>query len=221
VGSFPRQLALDLQNRLELSRAVETGTYVGDTARLLARMFDDVVTIERSEHYLRKARERLDGIANVELVHGHSGEALTAVAHDARATLYWLDAHWSGGDTAGSDDPVPLMAELDAIGAGHPKDCVLIDDAREFATQPDPRWPSLVEVLDKLRTHRPDDHVTVIHDLVIAVPQEAKDIVDGFGRAHLWTVMRAGERARGIRPPNRLTERLHPLRAWVGRKVGR
>jgi hypothetical protein len=221
VGSFPRQLALDLRDRLALLRVIETGTYVGDTARALAGMFEEVVTIERSDHYYNRARDRLEGLSNVTLIHGHSGEQLAAVAGDPGPTLYWLDAHWSGGDTAGSDDPVPLLHELDAIGGGDPRDCIVIDDAREFATSPDPRWPSLPDVLDKVRARRPDDHVTVIHDLIISVPQEAKDIVDEFGRAHIWTVWRAGERARGVRPPNRVTERLHPLRAWVGRKLGR
>ncbi|MDX6477007.1 MAG: hypothetical protein QOH95_2518, partial [Gaiellaceae bacterium] len=220
--SFPRQLAADLRDRLEIRRAVETGTYTGATARLLGGMFDSVVTIERSDDYFQRASAVLGAMPNVRQIHGHSGEALATVAPGADGpTLYWLDAHWSGGDTAGSDDPVPLMRELDAIGDGHPGDCILIDDARDFATSPDPRWPLLVEILDKVREQRPGDHVTVIHDLIISVPQGAKDIVDEFGRAHIWTVFEAGEKARGVRPPSKFAERIHPFRAWVGRKLGR
>jgi hypothetical protein len=221
VGSFPRQLAGDLRDRLNIRRVVETGTYTGGTARVLGGMFESVVTIERSDDYYERARQTLEGVTNVQQIHGHSGDKLVTVAEVDEPTLYWLDAHWSGGDTAGSDDPVPLMRELDAIGAGHPRDCILIDDARDFATSPDPRWPSLVEILDKVREHKPHDHVTVIHDLIIAAPQEAKDIVDEFGRAHIWTVFEAGEKARGVKPPSKFAERIHPFRAWVGRKLGR
>jgi hypothetical protein len=222
MGSFPRQLAADLRDRLEIRRVVETGTYTGATARVLGGMFDSVITIERSDDYYERARANLSRMPNVRQIHGHSGEKLATVAADAAGpTLYWLDAHWSGGDTAGSDDPVPLMRELDAIGAGDPRDCILIDDARDFATSPDARWPSLVEILDKVRVHRPGNHVTVIHDLIMSVPQEAKDIVDEFGRAHMQTVFQAGEKARGVRPPSRFAEWIHPFRAWVGRKLGR
>jgi hypothetical protein len=221
MGSFPKQLAADLRDRLGIRRVVETGTYTGATTRALGGMFESVITIERSDEYYERARQVLGSLANVQQVHGHSGEELAAIAPANTPTLYWLDAHWSGGDTAGSDDPVPLMRELDAIGAGDPRDCILIDDARDFATSPDPRWPSLVAILDKVREHKPEDHVTVIHDLIIAVPHEAKDIVDEFGRAHIWTVFEAGEKARGVKPPSKFAERIHPLRAWVGRKLGR
>lgn len=221
MGSFPKQLAADLRDRLGLTRAVETGTYTGGTAKMLAGMFKDVITIERSDEYYNRAREVLEKEPNVRQIHGHSGEQLAAAAPGGGPTLYWLDAHWSGGDTAGSDDPVPLMRELAAIGAGDPRDCILIDDARDFASSPDPRWPSLVEIIDELRRHRGRDHVTVIHDLIICVPQEAKDVVDEFGRAHAWTVYEAGEKARGAKRPGRLTVAIHPLRAWVGRKLGR
>jgi hypothetical protein len=228
MGSLPTQLAADLRDRLALKRAIETGTYTGGTSQLLSGMFDQVITIERSDEYYNNARERLSQFSNVQQILGHSGEKLATVAPDPGPTLYWLDAHWSGGTTAGSDDPVPLMRELEAIGAGDPRDCILIDDARDFATSPDPRWPSLVEILDKIREYRPQDHVTVIHDLIISVPKEAKDVVDEFGREHAWTVYEAGEVARGNKKPsrvgqlkNRFDAFIHPLRAWVGSKLGR
>jgi hypothetical protein len=83
-------------------------------------------------------------------------------------------------------------------------------------------------VVDALRRDRPGHYVTVVHDLVIAVPQNARDIVDAFGRAHVWSVWEAGERARGVKPPGRLKQRLEPvlkpmrrLRVFVGRLLGR
>lgn len=223
MGSFPKQLAVDLRDRLGLVRAVETGTFTGATARVLSDLFDQTVTIERSDEYYERARAVLAELPNVKQVHGHSAEELGPVAREGGPTLYWLDAHWSGMDTAGSDDPAPLLRELDAVASGDPRDCIIIDDAREFAATPDEGWPGLVEVLDAIRKHRPAAHVTVVHDLIVAVPGDAKDIVDEFGRAHTWTVWEAGEKARGVdlSSGRRLRDRIHPLRAWVGRKLGR
>jgi len=228
VGSLPTQLSADLRDRLELRRAIETGTYYGHTAAVLARMFDEVVTVERSDQFYERASAVLWPLPNVEQVKGHSAQALTTIDARPGGTLYWLDAHSSGGETAGGDDPCPLLAELDAIGAGDPRDCLLIDDAREFAAPPDDRWPTLVQVLDELRRMRPEHHVTVVHDLIIAVPQAARDIVDAFGRAYVWTAWEAGEKARGVKVPGPLAQRLQPvlrrlfpLRRWAGRVAGR
>ena len=228
MGSLPKQLSLDLRDRLGLRRAVETGTYYGHTTAVLAGMFDEVVTVERADEFYERARQLLEPLSNVRQVKGHSGDALRSLDTPAGGTLYWLDAHWSGGETAGSDDPCPLIAELDAIGAGDPNDCLLIDDAREFAAPPDDRWPTLVEVFDAVRHDRSDHYVTVVHDLVLAVPESARDIVDAFGREHVWTVWEAGEKARGVKVPGPLTQRLQPvlrrlvpLRARLGRLLGR
>jgi hypothetical protein len=228
LGSLPNQLSIDLRDRLGLRRAVETGTYYGHTTAVLARMFADVVTVERSDAFYERARAILEPLGNVRQVKGHSGDALRSLDSAPGGTLYWLDAHWSGGDTAGSDDPCPLIGELDAIGAGDPNDVLLIDDAREFSAPPDHRWPTLVEVVDAVRRNRPSHYVTVVHDMVIAVPETARDIVDAFGREHVWTVWEAGEKARGVKIPGKLMQRLAPLlrllvplRRRLGRMLGR
>jgi hypothetical protein len=220
MGSFPKQFAVSLRDRLGLVRAIETGTFNGATARMLSGMFQETVTIERSADYHQRAAGVLADIPNVRQIHGHSADELGPVAREGGPTLYWLDAHWSGMDTAGSDDPAPVVREIDAIGAGDPRDCIIIDDARDFAANADERWPALLEIADALRRHRPDAHVTVVHDLIVSVPAEAKDVVDEFGRAHAWTVWEAGERARGVRFA-RFNAKIHPMRAWVGRKLGR
>jgi hypothetical protein len=157
-------------------------------------MFPSVVTVELSDHYFEKARESLADLPNVIVEHGASPALLRTLK--PAPTLYWLDAHWSGLDTAGVENPCPVLDEITAIPAD-PVDCVLIDDARLFATTSEPeRWPTLVAVIDALRATRPGAHVTVIHDLILCVPTTAKDLVDEFGTAHLETVWAAGEEAR-------------------------
>jgi hypothetical protein len=105
-------------------------------------------------------------------------------------SLYFLDGHWSGGSTEGVGDECPVLGELQAIGAGHPDDCFVVDDARLFTSAPPPphdpaQWPTVAELFDALRVLRPQHVVTVLDDQVIAVPPRAKPALDAHGlRVH-------------------------------------
>lgn len=187
MGSLPPDLAAELRDRLGLTRAIETGTFLGGGTRLLAGLFPTVVTIELAEPLAARARSELADLPGVTVRQGNSRTILPGLVDPAQPTLYWLDGHWSGGETAGSDDECPVMDEVAAVAAGNGADCILIDDARLFAASPPPphdpaAWPTLFELFDALRQARPGHHVTVLRDLVIAVPAEARDLVDRFGR---------------------------------------
>ena len=186
MGTIDLQLATDLRDELGLRRAVETGTFRGDTARALAGLFDGVVTIELSKSLHKRAASALADLPNVEAIQGHSAEVLGKAVGLDTPTLYFLDGHWSGGKTEGSSDECPVLSELTAIGSGTQDDCVIIDDARLFTSAPpwpfDPaKWPSIVEVFDAIRSRRPDHLVTLLFDQVIAVPQRAKPVIDAYG----------------------------------------
>jgi hypothetical protein len=190
VGSVPPELAAALRDRLGLRRAVETGTYLGGSARLLASLFDSVVTIELSESLATRAARELADYPNVTVRQGDSRQILPELAAADVPTLYWRDGHWSGGETAGVDHECPLLEEVAAIGADTAEIALLIDDARLFTASPPPphdpaAWPTIVEVFDGLRSARRGHHVTVLRDLVIAVPEGARDLADRFGRGEL------------------------------------
>lgn len=186
MGSIPIQLAAELQVSLQLGRAIETGTFEGDGARELARVFPQVVTIELSEANHASAGRRLRSLPNVELILGDSSKELAPLLRPDVPTLYFLDGHWSEGP-AGQDDQCPVLRELASLRGGHPNDCVIIDDAQFFLAAPPPpydsaQWPRLLEVLDALRAQYPSHHVTLLGDQIIAVPEAAAAIVDAAGR---------------------------------------
>jgi hypothetical protein len=190
MGGVPTELAAALRAELDLKRAIETGTYRGGSARLLAEIFPSVTTIELSPELHAEAVERLADVPAVRCVQGDSGERLRELVDPAIPTLYWLDGHWSGGPTAGAEHECPVMAEVEHIANGHPDDCLLIDDARLFIASPPPphdpaQWPSLVELFDQVRASRPDVHVTVVADVIIAVPERAKAVADRHAHAVL------------------------------------
>jgi hypothetical protein len=187
VGSVDLQLARDLFATAGVRRAVETGTFRGVTARSLAGVFSEVVTIELSPELHRSAAERLRDVPAVRALQGDSTRVLREVADPATPTLFFLDGHWSGGKTAGAEAECPVLEEIAAIGAGHPHDCLLIDDAPLFQSAPPPPhdpalWPTLTEVFDAIRAQRPDHFVTLLADQVLAVPPQARPAVDRYGQ---------------------------------------
>jgi hypothetical protein len=113
------------------------------------RGFERIYTIALSPDLHRRALERLGHLEHVSLLLGDSGEVLRRILERIdRPCLFWLDAHYSGGETARGALETPILGELAAI-LGHPlarSDVILVDDARCFAEGGDyPRLERIVE----------------------------------------------------------------------------
>ncbi len=117
---------------------IETGTYKGDAiAAALEAGFSEVRSVELSLQLHQDAAGRFAGDGRVLLWLGHSAERLPEMlAGVVTPATFWLDAHYSGGLTAGDADQCPLLAELAAIAA-HPINThtILIDDVRQFGRE--------------------------------------------------------------------------------------
>jgi len=190
MAGLPIELVSRLQRECGLSRAVETGTYLGGGTRELARIFEKVVTVELSEALTARAQEWLPDVPNITLLNQDSRDALMTLVRENIPSLYFLDGHWSGGPTAGEESECPVLAEVEALTNGHTSDCIIIDDARLFACPPPAphdasQWPTLIELVDALRQLGEERHTTLVGDHVISVPTEAKAIVDQWGTAVL------------------------------------
>ncbi len=67
------------------------------------------------------------------IILGDSGIELKRLLPQLRGpTVFWLDAHYSGGSTAG-DGYVPILEEIDAVSTAcqYPH-AILIDDMKDF-----------------------------------------------------------------------------------------
>jgi hypothetical protein len=117
---------------------VETGTWRGTGVEAaLAAGFSDVRSVELSPRYHEISSGLFAGDSRVRLWLGDSVERLPEMVADVTTPItFWLDAHHSGGDTAGSAEICPLLAELAAISA-HPikTHTILIDDVRLFGRE--------------------------------------------------------------------------------------
>jgi hypothetical protein len=167
---IPIEEANYLREIMSLGVAVEGGTYRGGTAKKLGKLFDKVYTIEKSEQLFGVAKKNLTGISNIKLLKGDTRTSLPGILNSEDGILFWLDAHWSGGETYGEQDECPLIEELELIFNSKKKCAILIDDARLFmAPPPAPHdesvWPSIVDITAVL----PSDWDLIIWNDVIYI----------------------------------------------------
>jgi hypothetical protein len=130
---------------------IETGTYKGETTKVLATVADHVTTIEAQEFFYSTNIITLSKIKNVTALFGSSDILLKAAIQEyVNAGFlninFFLDAHYSGGETYGLTSNSPIIGELDVIEKFLPKlkaVSVFIDDFRLFKAQDheDTRYP--------------------------------------------------------------------------------
>jgi hypothetical protein len=134
IPAAKRRIILGLLARHELKTFVETGTFKGDTLAAVAATGIRAISVELSPEYFDRANQRFAGKRNVELHQGDAGDVLPRiVATLQEPALFWLDGHYSAGETAHGALASPISAEvqciLDSPVQGH---VMLIDDAHEF-----------------------------------------------------------------------------------------
>jgi hypothetical protein len=139
--------------RFRLSHFIETGTYLGDTLAEVARNKSVTCTsIELSDELYKAAVQRFRDYRNVGLRHGDSGQVLPECVQGMKSpALFWLDGHYSGGNTARGEGDTPVSAELESILDSPIKThVILIDDARCFnGTNSYPHLHVLLQVVQQ------------------------------------------------------------------------
>lgn len=113
---------------------VETGTYYGDTVAAIKDMYAKVISIEVDETLYKKACARFANDKNVRIAHGDcASEMPTILATLQESAVFWLDGHYSGGETGKGEVEDPILISLNQIAAHSVRDHVIfIDDARTF-----------------------------------------------------------------------------------------
>ncbi len=167
-----------LKNNMRLDVFVEGGTYKGGTAKNMSDKFRKVYTIEKSNAMFDIAKENLKDISNVIMLKGDTREHLHNILENNDNLLFWLDAHWSGGDTYGEEDECPLLEELKIIFEYDKNYVILIDDARLFlAPPPSPHkfqnWQTLSDIV---RVMPSDWELIEYEDVIYLFPLTINDI---------------------------------------------
>lgn len=166
-----QRMILDALDQYKPGILVETGTLLGDMVEAMKSRFQRIYSIEISPELARRAKQRFAGDSHVEIIENDSAIALKELVPmlDAPA-LFWLDGHYSGGNTGKGEKETPIMEELETVLASALPHVVLVDDARCFGTEKD--YPSLAELETFVKSRRPDVRLFVKHDCIHILPAQ-------------------------------------------------
>lgn len=165
-----RQSLLYLLKKHNVTCFVETGTYRGETVAFLEPEVECIHSIELDDALYRTARQRFVGKPRIRCWHGCSGTLLAEVINQCWGPiLFWLDGHYSGGNTALGEEVSPILKEIAQISQSPNADqhCILIDDVRLFDGI---SYPSLSDTLAFIDRHLPHHHVEVYNDMMFVEP---------------------------------------------------
>lgn len=141
--------SLDLSSG-DYNTFIETGTFYGDTAANLSSHMNSVYTIELSTEYYHNFCQRVvnEQLRNVKPYFGDSAVVLPTLLQSldqSDSVVFWLDGHWSSGNTAKGPKDCPLVEECLAIDNNYKahSGLVMIDDLRLFGTKANEDWSDI------------------------------------------------------------------------------
>lgn len=154
----------------DLGVFIETGTFRGEMLQQQLPNFKKLISVELSQELYEAACNRFKESPQVRLVQGDSGVKLAEVVKDLNEpALFWLDAHYSIGITAGRGINAPIFKELSCLaGRRQYRDAILIDDARLFGW--DFGYPSLKMVKKYVSEHWPNHQFQIESDVICIIP---------------------------------------------------
>jgi len=133
---------------------IETGSYLGDGIQFAIEAgFKNIISIELSDKYFTHCSNRFKQYPFVKIIQGDSADVLYDIIKDISVPItFWLDGHYSCGDTAKGKYSSPLIQELDQIK----KQClsthtIIIDDVRCWRLPNPAHGFDLRNIFDKLK----------------------------------------------------------------------
>jgi len=169
--AFKEKVCAEYAKNYNINVMIETGTYYGDMVWALRNKFKKIYSIELDKKLFDKAGKRFKNFKHIELFHGDSAIIIKDVlAQLHEPALFWLDGHYSGGETAKGEKETPIFEELKSI-LGHKikNHVILIDDARCFDGQND--YPT-IEGIKSLLTSTENRYVLKNEFDIIRIYQE-------------------------------------------------
>jgi hypothetical protein len=137
---------------------IETGSYYGDGIQMaLDAGFEMVYSIELSPEFYEHCKNRFASQSSVLILQGDSTTVLPELLKQINdPATFWLDGHYSWGNTARGNTNSPILAELEAIKQHQVKThTILVDDIRQCGTI-EFDYVELEDIIDKILEINPD-----------------------------------------------------------------
>ncbi len=134
-GEYKRGMLMRIQKIYKYKYFVETGTYLGETPIKLSQYFEHIWTIELDETLFRNANEIFVRYPNISCINGDSKDILPIIINKLdNPSIFWLDGHYSEGQTASGAIKAPILQEIEAISTSKIKShIIVIDDVSDFS----------------------------------------------------------------------------------------
>ncbi len=156
----------DYQSKYNCKILVETGTFKGQMVEAQKNNFEYIYSIELADKLYADAAKLFENDKHISIVHGDSGKVLPGIMKKInQPALFWLDGHYSAGETARGETDCPIYEEIDAILSGSPyKHVLLVDDARLFNGQGD--YPTIENLTAFVRNRNNAYELEVDRDII-------------------------------------------------------
>lgn len=128
--------AVLLRNSIPNAVWVETGTYLGQTTKVLSKHGSFVYSIEPQPQLYENAAGHFKAHKNVQIIKGLSENIFPSLLPSLSGNVnFWLDGHFSAGITHKGPNETPILIELACISKNRVRFnniCIMIDDVRSF-----------------------------------------------------------------------------------------
>jgi hypothetical protein len=123
---------------------IETGTFCGETIFAFEPYFERLFTIEFSEFYYNNTKKKYLG-DKIDFINGDSSIVFSSLLPTIREKcIFFLDGHYSSGNTGQSTKDCPLNEEITHINNHFVNEAIIIiDDFRLFGTSDYEDWSSI------------------------------------------------------------------------------
>lgn len=146
---------------------IETGTFMGHMIEAQRNNFLKLYSIEVEPTLYLEASRYFSPYHHIQIIQGDSslklGQILDEVANES--ILFWLDGHYSGGNTGMGDKQCPIYEELQTIFDHNIRSkYILIDDARCFNGTYD--YPTLKELTEFVARNEISLRIQILNDII-------------------------------------------------------
>lgn len=168
--SVKERIVKNYANKYNAEVLVETGTYEGEMIDAVLTDFKKIYSIELDKALYKNVKKKYLKISKIKLYQGDSTQVLKKVLKKIPAlSIFWLDAHYSGGKTARGKKETPVTDELKTILSSGKPQILLIDDARFFGVRTD--YPSIKKVSELASKTKNNYRVDVKDDVIRIIPE--------------------------------------------------
>lgn len=166
VHAVKQQRIEKFKKKYNINILVETGTYLGDMVWAQRKNFNKIYSIELSSAFADLAKNRFRNFPHISILEGDSGIVMKSLVGQLKEkTIFWLDGHYSGGNTACAEKECPVYEELESILNSEIEHVLLIDDARCFVGEDS--YPTKEALAEFIVQRFPNSIIEIEYDCIM------------------------------------------------------